>query len=223
MKHIYNILFTTILIIVQQISTGLLMASREVPQKAARSVEYWMPISTTNFSPPTAVGLDMVSNPAGADRLYGLHYDGDENSWTLYATVLQLKITSVYGRTGEIAQIEYSLDGKTLRNGWIVLTIDDYSFVEETNDIGEISIGQKLQLYISGVYVSERGVDWEMCPKEDSYCMNAGFVEGGFPMSEDYGGLTLCPSNTLIRSGFISGNWVNGMVAWRLRSWAESP
>ena len=48
--------------------------------------------------------------------------------------------------------------------------------------------------------------------------MNAAFVEGGFPMSEDYDGLTLCPSNTLIRSGFISDDWINGMVAWRVRT-----
>jgi hypothetical protein len=48
--------------------------------------------------------------------------------------------------------------------------------------------------------------------------MYAGFVEGGFPKSEDYGGLTLCPSNTIIRSGFSSADWINGMLAWKVRT-----
>jgi hypothetical protein len=47
--------------------------------------------------------------------------------------------------------------------------------------------------------------------------MNAGFIEGGFPQSEDYEGLTLCPSNTIIRSGFAPDDWINGMLAWKIR------
>ena len=157
MKYLYNILFTTIIIMLQLIGISLWEASTEAPLKDARSAEYRMSISTTNLSPPTAVGADVTRDTAEADRPYGLHYDGEENSWTLYATVLQLKNTSVYGRPGEIAQIEYSLDGGTLRNGWIVLRIDDYSFVEETSDDKVISIGQNLRLYISGEYVSVKG------------------------------------------------------------------
>jgi hypothetical protein len=218
MKYLYNILFPTIFIVLQLIGTNPLSESFEVPRKDARSAEYRMPISTANLSPPVAIGTDVVGNAAEADRPYGLHYDGEENSWTLHATVLQLKKTSVYGRPGEIAQIEYSRDGETFRQGWIVLKLDDYSFVEETSKDVMISIGQSLELYISGVYVSERGLDWEKCPKDDTYCMYAGFVEGGFPISEDYDGLTLCPSNTIIRSGFLPGDWINGMLAWKVRT-----
>ena len=133
----------------------------------------------------------------------------------MYTTVLQLKSTSVYGRPGEIAQIKYSLDGETLRNGWIVLRIHDYPFVEETSDDAVISTGQNLRLYVTGEYVLATGIDWEKCPRNDTYCMHAAFVEGGFPMSEDYDGLTLCLSNTIIRSGFIFDDWINGMLAWK--------
>lgn len=218
MKHLYNILFTTIFIVVQLIVTNPLSESYEAPWKDARSAEYRMPISTTNLSPLTAVGPDVALDTLEADRRYGLHYDREENSWTLYASVLQRKNTSVYGRPGEIAQIEYSLDGEAFREGWIVLKLDDYSFVEETSDDEVISTGQNLRLYIAGEYVSATGIDWEKCTRNDTYCMNAAFVEGGFPMSEDYDGLTLCPSNTLIRSGSISDDWINGMVAWRVRT-----
>ena len=68
------------------------------------------------------------------------------------------------------------------------------------------------------MYISERGVDWEKCPKDDAYCMNASFVEGGFPMSENYDGLMLCPSNTIIRSGFLPDDWINRMLAWKVRT-----
>ncbi|HLE89769.1 MAG TPA: hypothetical protein VI753_01365, partial [Anaerolineales bacterium] len=93
--------------------------------------------------------------------------------------------------------------------------IDDYSFNQETSAV--IGTGQNIQLYVTGAYVSANGVDWEKCPKGDTYCMSAGFIEGGFPQSEDYDGLTLCPSNTIIRSGFAPGNWINGMLAWKIR------
>ena len=39
-----------------------------------------------------------------------------------------------------------------------------------------------------------------------------------FPISEDYGGLTISPSNTLIYSGSVDDDWVNGMLAWRIIS-----
>jgi hypothetical protein len=47
--------------------------------------------------------------------------------------------------------------------------------------------------------------------------MNASFIEGGFPRSEDYDGLTLCLSNRMIRPGFTPDDWINGMLAWKIR------
>jgi len=159
--------------------------------------------------------LDEAPNIEASEKPYGLYYNTDDNSWTLYATVLQLKNTSVYGRPGEIAQIEYSLDGERSRHGWIVVRIDDYFFSGGSR--ATIYDGQDIQLYVLGVYVSPNGVDWEKCPRNDTYCMNAGFIEGGFPQSEDYDGLTLCPSNTIIRSGYAPSDWINGMLAWKIR------
>ena len=65
-------------------------------------------------------------------------------------------------------------------------------------------------------------MDWEKCPKDDIYCMNASFVEGGFPKSDDYEGLTLCPSNSIIQSGFIPNDWINGMLAWKIQTYDRS-
>ena len=91
--------------------------------------------------PPAKHGLDEARDAEVSEKPYGLHYNADENSWTLYATVLQLKNTSVYGRPGEIAQIEYSLDGERSRYAWIVVKIDDYSSSDGTGAVIDNPMG----------------------------------------------------------------------------------
>jgi hypothetical protein len=162
------------------------------------------------------IGYRLIVGGDEGESPYGLYYDPDRNTWTLFATVLQIKKTSIYGFPGEIAQIAYSIDGETLRNGWIAVRINDYSFLEGDGRSTSINLGQDIRLYISGEYVSVNGVDWEKCPKGDIYCMHASFVEGGFPKSDDYFGLPLCPSNTIIHSGSIPDDWINGGLAWRV-------
>jgi hypothetical protein len=216
MIYLYSIVSITILVVLQMIGANLLSATQEAPRHGAWSANYRAVAENAIVLLPTSE-LDETSDLPDSGKPYGLHYNVDENSWSLYAAVLQLKTTSVYGRPGEIAQIEYSLDGQRLRNGWIVLRVDDYSFVDETSKATSVETGQKLQLYISGTYVSAAGLDWDKCPKDDTYCLYAGFVEGGFPKSEDYGGLTLCPSNTIIRAGFLPDDWINGMLVWKIR------
>ena len=68
MKYLYNILFTTIIIMLQLIGISLWEASTEAPLKDARSVEYRLSTSTANLSPPTAVGPDIASDAAEADK-----------------------------------------------------------------------------------------------------------------------------------------------------------
>lgn len=216
MKYTYIILLTAILIQLQLSGTDLPTTGIQGPRIGGRIVEYRLHTRNTASSSGNGLLIDAMSNIAATDAQYGLHYNQGENSWTLYVTILQLKKTSVYGYPGEIAQIEYSLDGELYRNGWIVLRIDDYFFVDEASKVGDIKVGQNLRLFINGDYVSAKGVDWEKCPRGDIYCMNAGFVEGGFPKSEDYDGLMLCPANTLIRSGFLPDDWINGMLAWKV-------
>lgn len=218
MKYFYTLIPIAAVVALQIIGANLSGTTKGVPHDRAGSMddravaEGAIELLPVDSSPVEAI------NVAEPEKPYGLHYSSDENSWTLHATVLQLKKTSVYGRPGEIAQIEYSLDGQRLRNGWIVVRIDSYSFVDGTSQAAAIEAGQKVQLYISGAYVSSSGVDWDKCPSNDTYCMHAGFVEGGFPKSEDYGGLTLCPSNTIIRAGLIPDDWINGMLAWKVRT-----
>jgi hypothetical protein len=215
MKYLYIILFTTTLVVLQLVGAGPMEGSTKAPRESVRFAGYREPIRKAFVLPPANHGPNEARDMKVSETPYGLHYNADENSWTLYATVLQLKKTSVYGRPGEIAQIEYSLDGETSRHAWIVIKIDDYSFSDGTS--ADIDNGQKIQLYVSGTYVSPYGVDWEKCPKNDTYCMNASFIEGGFPQSEDYDGLTLCPSNTIIRSGFAPDDWINGMLVWKIK------
>ena len=102
-----------------------------------------------------------------------------------------------------------------VRQAWAVLKIDDYSFSDSTSDI---TVGDQITLRVSGDYVSSKGVDWSACPASDEFCQHASFIEGGFPTSEDYGGLTISPSNTLIYSGSVDDDWINGMLAWRIIS-----
>jgi hypothetical protein len=140
-------------------------------------------------------------------------FNESDQSWTFSAKVLQIKDVSIYGKPGTIAQIEYSTEGET-RNAWAVVQIDDYHF---TTNSGTVNDGQEILLKTSGPHVSSKGVDWEACSPDDVYCRYAGFVEGGFPTSDDYNGLTVCPSNRLIYSGDGSSDWINGMLAWKIK------
>ncbi|HEX2996704.1 MAG TPA: hypothetical protein VHP14_17900 [Anaerolineales bacterium] len=139
-------------------------------------------------------------------------YNEYDRSWTFSAKVLQLKDVSIYGRPGTIAQIEY-LRKEQPQYGWAVVKIGDFYFGEEAN---RIAPGQEIRLEVSGEYVSSKGVNWEVCPHDDKYCQRASFIEGFFPMSEDYNGLTICPSNELIYSGYAPDDWINGMLAWKI-------
>lgn len=142
------------------------------------------------------------------------HYSESDQSWSFSAQVLQIKDVSIYGRPGSIARIEY-VHREEVREAWAALRIDDYSFSDGTREIAE---GDQITLRVSGDYVSYMGVDWSSCPARDEFCQHAGFIEGGFPTSEDYGGLTISPSNTLIYSGSVDNDWINGMLAWRINS-----
>ena len=139
-------------------------------------------------------------------------YSESNRSWTFFAKVVELKDVSIYGRSGTIARVEYMRDGEP-QHAWTVIKIDDYFF---TNSNGAITEGQEIRLEVSGEYVSSKGVNWDACPRDDKYCQYASFIEGGFPVSEDYNGLTLCPSNLLIYSGYVSDDWINGMLAWKI-------
>ena len=140
-------------------------------------------------------------------------YNESDRSWIFFAKVVQLKDVSIYGRPGTIAKIEYMRKGE-LEYGWAVIQIDDFFFTEKS---AAITVGQEIQLDVAGEHVSSKGVNWDECARSDKYCQNAGFIEGGFPISEDYNGLTICPSNTMIYSGYASDDWINGMLAWKIK------
>jgi hypothetical protein len=140
------------------------------------------------------------------------YYSESYNSWSFFAQVLEIKDVSIYGRPGSIARIEYVHEGE-VREAWAVLKMDDYSFSDSTNDI---AVDDKITLRVSGDYVSSKGVDWSACPASDKFCQHASFIEGGFPVSEDFGGLTISPSNMLIHWGSGSSDWINGMLAWKI-------
>jgi hypothetical protein len=155
-----------------------------------------------------------ITDTSIVDTAHAVNYSEKEKSWSFSAQVLEIRDVSIYGRPGSIAKIQY-MDKGTVRKAWTVLKIDDYSFSDSTS---AISVSDTIKLRVSGNYVSSNGVDWSMCSTSDEYCQHAGFVEGGFPISEDYGGLTLSPSNTFIYSGSVDDDWVNGMLAWRIIS-----
>jgi hypothetical protein len=99
------------------------------------------------------------------------------------------------------------------KQAWAAVKIEDYSFGNDSN----IAEGDTITLQVSGKYVSSRGVDWKACPENDLYCQNASFIEGGFPSSDDFGGLTMSPSNMLIYWGSVgASDWVNGILAWKI-------
>lgn len=154
----------------------------------------------------------VISDTSVEEAAPAAHYSESGQSWSFSAQVLEIKDASIYGRPGSIARIEYVHKGE-VREAWAVLKIDDYSFSDSTSDI---TAGDHITLQVSGDYVSRNGVDWSACPRTDLYCQHAGFIEGGFPVSEDFGGLTISPSNTLIRFGHVSLDWINGMLAWKI-------
>ena len=155
----------------------------------------------------------VISDTSLEEAAPAAHYSESDQSWSFSAQVLEIKDVSIYGRPGSIARIEF-VDRGEVNQAWAVLKIDDYSFSDSTSDI---TIGDQITLQVSGDYVSRNGVDWSTCPRTDLYCQHAGFIEGGFPVSEDFGGLTISPSNTLIRWGSVASDWINGMLAWKIR------
>ena len=217
MKYIYAIVQIIALLAIQYIGSNSVGISEGTSLVGMRAVDYRVSTRSSALVLPSIIGSTFAVGDDKSEKPFGLHYDPDENSWILFATVTQIKKTSIYGRPGEIAQIEYSMDGKALRGGWIAVRIDEYSFVDGGGRSISIDMGQEVQLKISGEYVSLSGVDWDKCPKGNIYCMNASFVEGGFPKSEDYLGLRLCPSNTIIHAGSIPEDWINGILAWRVK------
>jgi hypothetical protein len=147
-------------------------------------------------------------------------YNESTHTWTLFAKILQVKDVSIYGRPGSIAQIAYMNKGRPQR-AWAAVRMDDYFFSDRNFPLAEDS---EIILQVSGSYVSSEGVDWTACPGADSYCQNASFIEGGFPVSEDFGGLAMSPSNMLIHRGNVAnGDWVNGILAWKIRRNASRP
>ena len=173
--------------------------------KIARAEDPSTPITT---SEKTFVGSDTSLEEAAP----AAYYSESDQSWSFSAQVLEIKDVSIYGRPGSIARIEF-VDRGEVNQVWAVLKIDDYSFSDSPSDI---TVGDQITLQVSGDYVSLNGVDWSACPRTDLYCQHAGFIEGGFPVSPDMDGLTISPSNTLIRFGHVSSDWINGMLAWKI-------
>ena len=169
-----------------------------------------------NISPPITASEKtfVITDTSLEEAAPAAYYSESDNSWSFSAQVLEIKDVSIYGRLGSIARIEYVHRGE-VREAWAVLKIDDYSFSDSTS---AITVGDHITLRVSGDYVSSKGVDWSACPASDEFCQHAGFIEGGFPTSEDFGGLTISPSNTLIYSGSVDDDWINGMLAWQIIS-----
>jgi hypothetical protein len=190
-KNIHILLSVLVMVVTLQLSKIVIPSSSSV--SAA-------PVAIINESP--------FEKTATAAR-----YSESTHSWTLSAKVLQIKAVSIYGRPGSIAKIEYINNGKP-KQAWAAIKIEDYSFSDSTNAVIE---GDKITLQVSGKNVSSRGVDWKACPKNDLYCQNASFIEGGFPASEDFSGLAISPSNMLIYWGSVEGSdWINGILAWKI-------
>lgn len=154
----------------------------------------------------------VVSDTPLEEAAPAAYYSESDQSWSFSAQVLEIKEASIYGRPGSIAKIEF-VDRGEVNQAWTVLKIDDFSFSDSST---AITVGDRITLKISGEYVSSKGVDWSACPMTDAFCRNASFIEGGFPVSEDFGGLTISPSNTLIHWGSGSSDWINGMLAWKI-------
>ncbi|HLO15697.1 MAG TPA: hypothetical protein VK206_12755 [Anaerolineales bacterium] len=154
----------------------------------------------------------VISDTSVDETTPAAHYSESDQSWSFSAQVLEIKDVSIYGRPGSIAKIKF-VDRGEVNQAWAVLKIDDYSFSDSNS---AITVGDRITLKVSGEFVSLKGVDWSMCPRTDLYCQHAGFIEGGFPVSPDMDGLTISPSNTLIRFGHVSSDWINGMLAWKI-------
>ena len=173
--------------------------------KIARAEDPSTPITTSEKT-------FVVSDTSLEEAAPAAYYSESDQSWLFSAQVLEIKDVSIYGRPGSIARIEF-VDRGEVNQAWAVLKIDDYSFSDSNS---AITVGDRITLKVSGEFVSLKGVDWSMCPSTDLFCQHAGFIEGGFPVSPDMDGLTISPSNTLIRFGHVSSDWINGMLAWKI-------
>lgn len=167
------------------------------------------PASITTLSEPY-----VITDTPLEDGVPAAYYDESNQSWSFSAQVVEIRDVSIYGRPGSIVKLVYVDRGKA-REAWAALTIDNYSFSDASSDI---TVGDQVTLRVSGNYVSSKGVDWSSCFAGDEFCQYASFIEGGFPKSEDYDGLSISPSNSLIYSGSAARDWINGMLAWQITS-----
>lgn len=182
-------------------------------KKAGRTLQRQFPqaeVMVRSSFPESEASPDELSVPKLSPVA---QYSESNHSWSFSAKLVQVKDVSIYGTPGTVGMIEYIRDGE-LEYGWTVIKIEDYSFGESLPSIPE---GQAMLLEVSGEHISSEGVDWEACSRDDLYCRYAKFIEGGFPISEDYNGLTICPSNALIYSGYASDDWINGILAWKIK------
>jgi hypothetical protein len=217
MKHIYITTFALVI-------TYLLLLSNAIPKAVAIDA----PLTQTGAH---ATGRKLSREDATITKMLAerkdsaddapvpvapivAQYSQSNRAWNFFATVVQLKDVSIYGRSGTIARVEYMREGEP-QYSWAVIKIDDYYFSDSSEAIAE---GQEIMLEVSGDHVSAQGVNWDNCPYGNEYCQYASFIEGGFPVSEDYNGLTMCPSNMLIYSGYLSDDWINGMLEWKIKA-----
>ena len=216
MKYIYITTFGIVLTYLLSLSKGIVQT---VAIDAPLSQTGTQSISGKLFQADATI-TKMLADPEASAGYASLpvapivaRYSERNRAWTFFARVVQLKDVSIYGRPGTIAKVEYMREGEP-QYAWTVIKIDDYYFTDNKYVVRD---GEEIMLEVSGEHMSSKGVNWDACARYDKYCEYASFIEGGFPVSEDYNGLTTCPSNILIYSGYASDDWINGMLAWKIK------
>jgi hypothetical protein len=87
-------------------------------------------------------------------------------------------------------------------SAWVVLELDELVLAPDV-----LQPGDRVQVFLAGAHVSERGVDWTKCISDDpAFCRYGSTLDDG-PLSEDTG-LPLSPSNRLIHFGSASSSWM---------------
>ena len=146
----------------------------------------------------------------------GVKFDQTSRTWSLNGIVTEVAKINAWGSPASAALIGFTTDSENVQWIWDVIRVQGYSHANSGDYI--IEPGERIILFITGNYVSHKGIDYNDCQAQaDDYCSLLLFVEGGYPSSPDYDGLVVSPGNTLIRDGIGDAQWWTGMLSWNIQ------
>ncbi len=127
-------------------------------------------------------------------------YDADLRAWSFSGQVTEIRDVSLLGEPAQVVKVG---------DIWAVARIGAVSLAS-----APLATGDRVVVSISGAHVSQAGVDWSQCDRDEKYCRLGALLDSGLD-SPDLA-YPLTPSNDLIHHGRAARHWMDGALFWNL-------